>query len=261
MDVATCDPSLATKIKKNFDRQHQSQGMLAPAPSIKAQLFPQPSLPYVQYVHLPVCVEASPIPIINSVHDNAYSLPVPSTHGATVGDPQEATVTGPQPKSNSWEVLLHKGGGLEMSGKEKMSTSLGSSHWEKPLRPTQRGPNAVLLTDSGYPSLDCSTTPQPLLQDLDSFNVVSLKGGRPRSKEGKKPPSTKGVAKSRRPIICAEAPAAHHKLPGETSCFHLLQSCWISYSCTAGTSPGGGGTCHRVVRARARVYHNFHHCG
>ena len=183
------------------------------------------------YVHLPVCVEASPIPITNSVHDrgsqdDAYNLAVPSTHGATVREPQEATVTG-QPKNNSWEVSLHQGGdGLEMSGKEKVSTSLGS-HWEKPLRPTQRGPNAVLLTDSGYSSLDCSPTPQPLLQDLDSFNVVSLKGGRPRLKEGKKPPSTKGVAKSKRPIICAEAPPAHHRLPGETSCCHMLQSCWI----------------------------------
>ena len=158
--------------------------------------------------------------------DDAYNLAVPSAHGATVREPQEATVTG-QPKSNSWEVSLHQGGdGPEMSGKEKVSTSLGS-HWEKPLRPTQRGPNAVLLTDSGYSSLDCSTTPQPLLQDLDSFNVVSLKGGRPRLKEGKKPPSTKGVAKSKRPIICAEAPPAHHRLPGETSCCHMLQSCWI----------------------------------
>ena len=173
--------------------------------------------------YLPACVEpgTSPIPISNPVsktgsQDDAFKLSVCSTQESAVREMPADTISDPQPQSKSWEGSLPKASGLKNSGKENVGISLGS-HLEKPLRLAQRGPDAVLLTDTGYSSVDCSPSPHPLLQDLDSFNVVSLKGGCPRAKEGKKASSRKGGAKGKRPTIIAEAPAAHQSAPGETS--------------------------------------------
>lgn len=187
------------------------------------QMMQRTSSLYCPYcVLLPVSVEPEtpPIPISNSVRnsgsqDDASTLSLPSMQETALREIQEDTVSDPLSQRKNWEGSLPKEGGLEMSAKVGDSTSLGS-HLEQPLRPTQRGPNAVLWTDSGYSSVDCSPTAQPLLTDLDSFNVVSLKGGRQRSKSGKKSSARKEVAKGKRPSIIREVSAAHQGLPGET---------------------------------------------
>lgn len=135
-----------------------------------------------------------------------------STPESAVGEMQTDTVTDPQLQTASSEGPLPKACGLEQSGKDDDSTPLGSSL--ESLRLKQLRPNAVIFTDSGYFSVD-SPPPHPLVQDLDSFNVVSLRGGRPKAKEGKKPSYKKGGAKGKRPSAITETPLAPQSVPGE----------------------------------------------
>ena len=135
-----------------------------------------------------------------------------STSKSPVSDMQTDTTTDPQPQSVSSEGPLPKVSTIEQSGKEDDSTPMGSSL--ESSRHSQLRSNAVIFTDSGYFSVD-SPSPHPAVQDLDSFNVISLKGGRPKAKEGKKPASKKGGAKSKRPTTVTKTPIAPQSVPGD----------------------------------------------
>jgi hypothetical protein len=169
LDMATCDPSTSTKIRKSFNTLEET-----PAQYVSDH---QPPIPTI----------AESSQVLSSSSGETTSLDTPT-------EVREETPPTPQPvvaQTTTVKVQEKNSSNLEEAPSESSSkeSSLTRSH-------LVRGPNAVmeLTMESGYFSNEIS----PLTagsKDLDEFNVVSLRA-RPKEKKGAgkktKKPHSKG---------------------------------------------------------------------